>query len=244
MGITSFILGILCFFATVILIDSPLRILIMFILLISFIFGLISTCTGKGRGLGITGLVLSSISIFMILGSIFTNDNKSINNVNTTETSAQTEQKIVTDNKKYIELNQTVTEKDWEFSISDVYFGQTINPPATNYGYHNYYKVDDTDETYLCVILDAKNLSNVAQDAEDVATVRVKYNNYYEYSSSSASPDSTLGFTYSSLVSIKPLTTDKVYYLARMPNSISTETDTPVQIEITVNGNRYYYNYR
>lgn len=83
MGITSFILGILCFFATFLLIDSSLKILLIVLLLISFIFGLISTCTGKVRGLGITGLVFSIISIIIILASMGTNNNKSTNNINT-----------------------------------------------------------------------------------------------------------------------------------------------------------------
>lgn len=243
MGVTSFILGILCFFATFLLIDSSLKILLILLLLISFIFGLISTCTGKARGLGITGLVLSTISIIIIFGSMGTKNNKSTNNINSVGSEVVENGERAKSNNN-IELNQTVTTKDWEFSISNVYFGQKINPPATNYGYHNYYKVDNTDDTYLCVILDAKNLSNIALSAESVATVRVKYKDYYEYSSFSVSPDSTLGFTYSSITSIKPLTSDKVYYLAKMPNSISAETDTSLQIEITVNGTTYSYNYR
>ena len=185
----------------------------------------------------ITFVVL--IFIGMIAGILSTpTNNKTANSINNSTSTNNNQPE-----KRYLNLNESVTEKDWEFSIENVYFGQRINPP-TQPAYYTYYQVKDTNNTYLCIILNAKNISNVGLSAEDVANVKVKYNNNYNYPSFSVSPDTNLGFTYSNITEIKALTSSKVYYLVEMPNSVSTETDTPIEIEITVNNNKYYYKYR
>lgn len=178
------------------------------------------------------------LCIIVIIGALASSNNNNntdstITSVNTTESNKNTS----------IAMGDIVTEKDWEFSIEDTYFGQRINPP-TQPSFYNYYQVDDTNNTYLCIVLNAKNISTVELKADDFANVKVKYNNNYTYSSFSVSPDKNLGFTYSNITSIKPLTSDKVYFLVEMPNSVSTETDTPISIEIKVNNTTYYYQYR
>ena len=60
----------------------------------------------------------------------------------------------------------------------------------------------------------------------------------------SAIPDDTTGFTYSNITNIKPLTSQKIYYLMEMPKNISDETNTPVEIHIKVNDTTYIYKYR
>lgn len=184
----------------------------------------------------ITFVVLIFIGMIAEILSTPTN-NGTANSINNSSTNNKQPE------KRYLNLNETITEKDWEFSIENVYFGQRINPP-TQPAYYTYYQVKDTNNTYLCIILNAKNISNVGLSAEDVANVKVKYNNNYNYTSFSVSPDTNLGFTYSNITEIKALTSSKVYYLVEMPNSVSTETDTPIEIEITVNNNKYYYKYR
>ena len=110
--------------------------------------------------------------------------------------------------------------------------------------FSSHYQVDDSSNTYLYVILKCKNTSSIDLDASSVADVTVKYNNDYTYSSFSTIPDKTTGFTYSDLTNIKPLTSQKIYYLAEMPKSISKEKDTPIEINIKVDDKTYVYNYR
>lgn len=186
--------------------------------------------------------VLTIILVLFIAGGVITAFNK-----DTIQTTVSNETKEVAQvkepEKKYVQLEETMQGKDWEVKISEVKFGQRINPPAQN-TFYNYYQVEDTNNTYLCVVLDCKNISSLELRADKVATVKAKYNNNYTYSSFSAIEDGTLGFTYTNITNIDPLTSKKVYYLAEMPKTVEDETDTPVEVELKIDNNLYYYKVR
>ena len=158
---------------------------------------------------------------------------------NTVKTSTGNKQ----EEKKYINVGEAIQAKDWEIKLTETKFNQRIDPPEQPM-FYTYYQVKDTDNTYLCIILEAKNLSELSLGSDNVATVSVKYNDKYNYSSFSTIEDSNTGFTYTSITNIKPLTSKKIYYLAEMPKNIANETDTPVEIEIKVGNNKYYYKLR
>lgn len=197
-------------------------------------------------------IVLTVIVVLIIFGMIISqtsntpNDHTIIANGNTVDdviTNNSTDKQSTTDIVKNINIGDTIQGKDWEITISEVNFAQRVDPPEKDM-FYNYYQVDDTSNTYLYIILDCKNISSLELSADSVARVKAKYNNNYTYSSFSAIPDKTLGFTYTSITKIKPLTTDKIYFLAEMPNSIATEPDTPVEIEIEFENQKYVYQYR
>lgn len=197
-------------------------------------------------------IVLTVIVVLIIFGMIISQTSSTPNNhtiiangnaVDDVITNNSTDKQSTTDIVKNINIGDTIQGKDWEITISEVNFAQRIEPPEKDM-FYNYYQVDDTSNTYLYVILDCKNISSLELSADSIARVKAKYNNNYTYSSFSAIPDKTLGFTYTNITRIKPLTTDKVYFLAEMPNSISTETDTPVEIDIEFEKQNYVFQYR
>lgn len=194
---------------------------------------------------------LTVILVLFILGLI--GSNTAINLRNSMQTSTEENKKSngieeasksnSNKEKQYINIGESVSAKDWEINVVEVKFDQRINPP-TQPMYYQYYQVKDTNNTYLCVVLDCKNISTLELGADEIAIVKVKYNNNYTYSSFSTVEDGTLGFTYSNITNIDPLTNKKVYYLAEMPKNIADETDTPVEVEIKINNNIYYYKVR
>lgn len=197
-------------------------------------------------------IVLTVIVVLIIFGMIISqtsstpNNHTVIANGNTVDdviTNNSTDKQSTTDIVKNINIGDTIQGKDWEITISEVNFAQRVDPPEKDM-FYNYYQVDDTSNTYLYMILDCKNISSLELSADSIARVKAKYNNNYTYSSFSAIPDKTLGFTYTNITRIKPLTTDKVYFLVEMPNSISTETDTPVEIDIEFEKQNYVFQYR
>lgn len=153
-------------------------------------------------------------------------------------------QSSVVEEKKYIKLGETITTKDWEITIDSAQFSQKVEAPQQSGYFSHYYQVGDSDNTYLYVVLNCKNISTLDMMADKVADVNVKYKNDYQYSSFSAMPDRQLGFTYTNITSIKPLTSDKIYYLSEMPKSIEDDTDSPIEIYINVNSETFIYKYR
>lgn len=190
------------------------------------------------KKLSIPMIILIIIIILGILGAISSNHTPT-NSDNNSSSSIETSK----NEKKYISLNEAISGKDWDITIKDIYFGQKIEPPEKPM-FYNYYQVKDTNNTYLCIVIDAKNKSNLDLSASNVATLKVKYKDSYTYTSFSAIPDNSLGFTYTNITNIKPLTNNSIYYLAEMPNTISTETDTPIELELKFENQNYYYKYR
>lgn len=139
---------------------------------------------------------------------------------------------------KEVALNEKIIEKDWEVTIKEVGFKQDITPSNPN-SYYMHYQVKDTSNTYFYVIVDAKNISSLSLKADNVAKIKMKYDDKYEYATSSAIEESGGGtFTYTNITSIDPLTTRKLYYLVEVPKAIEDEGKA-VNAEITINDNIY-----
>ena len=162
---------------------------------------------------------------------------RNTNNTETTNSKEQTEETLK------ISIGDIITGKDWEINLESVNFSQKVEPPVKNL-YYNYYQVKDSSNTYLYIVLNCKNISTLDLEASAAAAMTVKYDNKYTYSSFTAIPDDTLGFTYTSLTKVKPLTSQKIYYLAEMPKNISEETDTTIDINIKFENKTYIYQYR
>lgn len=144
-----------------------------------------------------------------------------------------------TDQLKEATLNSTIQEKDWEVTIRETGFKQDIIPSNPN-SYYTHYQVKDTNNTYFYIIADVKNISSIGLRADNVAKVKMKYDNKYEYSAFSTIEESGGGtFTYTNITNIDPLTTRKIYYLVEVPKTIGEENETAVEAEITINDNTY-----
>ena len=185
----------------------------------------------------IIGLILLGMITSNMLLKTNTSETSTTGNT-TNDTSTKKEKQ-----KKYVNIGDNIQSKDWEIKILETKFGQRINPP-TQPAFYTYYQVKDTNNTYLCVVLEAKNISSLELDADSIATIKAKYDNNYTYSSFSAIEDGNLGFTYTNITNIKPLTSKKIYYLAEMPKTIENEQDTPIEIEMKIDNTTYYYKIR
>ena len=213
--------------------------------ILSIIFEIIGIVKNAERGKAIAGFVLGIISIIIVYNMYFA-VGKALQDVGDAiddATGVSSSSSTNSNQTKQIAMDEIITGKDVEVKIESADFSQKVEPPKKP-AFYNYYQVDDSSNTYLYIVLDCKNISTIDLDASSVANVTVKYNNNYTYSSFSAIPDDSLGFTYTSLTRIKPLTSQKIYYLAEMPKSIADETDTPVEIQIKVDNTTYICKYR
>lgn len=236
---TSMVLGIIAICMCFIPILNYVSIILG---VLSIIFGLIGIIKNAERGKAIAGFILGIISVVIVYNMYFA-VGKALKEVsdtigNTTGVSSSNSNEI-----KTIGIDETITGKDVEIKIESANFSQKVEPP-TKPMYYEYYQVKDSNNTYLYIVLDCKNISTIDLGASSVANVTAKYNNNYSYSSFSTIPNDTLGFTYTNLTRIKPLTSQKIYYLMEMPKSIADETDTPVEINIKVDNTYYVYKYR
>lgn len=213
--------------------------------ILAIIFGIIGIVKKQSKGKAITGLVLGLISIY-ILYSMYWAVGKAISEVSDTINDAvgiSTSDSTKSNETIPMQIGDTITGKDVEINIESAQFSQDVEPPIKDM-YYTHYQVDDSDNTYLYIILNCKNISTINLSASSVANVTTTYNKNYNYSSFSTIPDDTLGFTYTSLINIKPLTSQKIYYLMEMPKSIADETDTPIDINIKVDNKTFVYKYR
>lgn len=242
LSIASMVLGIIAICFSFIPFVNYISIILGFL---AVIFGIIGIVKNVKKGMAIAGLILGIISfaiiynMYMAIGETLESvsneisDTIGVSNSNSTDSS-----KTVS-----VSLGDTITGKDVEIKIDSAKFAQKVEPPNKD-SYYNYYQVDDSDNTFLYIILNCKNTSTIDIKASSVADVTVKYNNDYTYSSFSVVTDKTLGFTYSNITNIKPLTSQKIYYLAEMPKSITDEKGTPVEINIKIDDTTYIYKYR
>lgn len=238
LGVASLVLGILAFCFSAIPFINVLSLIMGFL---AFIFGIIGIAKNNGRGMAIGGLVTGILALMISVNSFMAvsdtldtiSDITGVSNPNSTKSSENIQ----------ISREDIIKGKDVEVKIDNIGFNQRVDPPVKDM-FYEYYQVKDSDNTYLYLVLDCKNISTINLSASSIADVTVKYNNAYTYSSFSAIPDRTLGFTYTSLTNIKPLTSQKIYYLAEMPKNIADETDTPVEISIKVDNKTYKYQYR
>ncbi len=237
LGVAALTLGIIGMCFSFIPYINCLSIILGFL---AFIFGAVGIFVNHKKGPAIAGFILSLCSICIAIWVMSNMPRKE--NSNTTNTTDNTTTSVSQQNN-IVNIGDVIKGKDVEVSVESAQFAQDVLPPNKGI-YYTHYQVDDSSNTYLYVILNCKNISTIDIDADSVASIKVKYKDSYTYKSFSAVPDDSLGFTYSSITNIKPLTSQKIYYLAEMPKSIADETDTPVTIEIEVDNKTYTCKYR
>lgn len=192
-------------------------------------------------------LILLMIIIALVLVIIFSKnnnglENKNVNsNVNITKiednhkenntTDSKTENKtnntsinkIEVEESKNINYNETITkEEKYELTMKTHRFGKTIEPPNTS-GYYRYYDASEGHQ-YLEIVFDYKNLTASDVRADKISSIKIKYNDKYEYSGFAVIEDSDGDFTYSNITSIAALSTGKMHYLIEVPDEVVNDT--------------------
>lgn len=192
------------------------------------------------------------VILVIIVGAVWIFMPKTNNDIQQTSGSADDKQREENKNgnnikkvlqAKTININEKQENKDWEITIKKSGFTQDVKPSNPG-SYYTHYQVDNTDNTYFYLILEAKNISNLGLRADKVAKVKMIYDNKYEYNTfSTIEYKNGESFTYTNITDIDPLTSGKLYYLVEVPKAIG-EDSKPVKCEITVNENQYIYNVR
>lgn len=70
-------------------------------------------------------------------------------------------------------------------------------------------------------------------------TVSADYNEGYTYNGFAIVEDSSLGFTFSNTTDIDPLDTKGMHYLIECPQEVADNTEAPLFVVLTVEGEKY-----
>lgn len=118
--------------------------------------------------------------------------------------------------------------------ISKAEIVSRINPPKPR-SYYTYYEVKDNNLRYAHLVVNFKNTMTIGKDADEALSVRLVYDNKYEYDGFSCIEEDGGGdFTYSNITRIDPLTSGNVHYLIEIPAEIEQNTK-PLIFIITAN---------
>lgn len=130
----------------------------------------------------------------------------------------------------------------YELTFKGSEFSKKVEPPVLTTLY-TYYEAKQEGHSYLVIKLDYKNLQATDVTADDVATVKVKYNDKYEYSSFPIIVDKDGDFTYANITNISPLTVGQMYYLCDLPDEVVNASESIIAY-VQVGNKTYQINIR
>ena len=143
-------------------------------------------------------------------------------------------------------LNSPLNIDDYgKLTITGANFRDRVDPPNNGSKYiTRYYEVDDPKMTFAHLILSFYNSTGKGKDADEVAAVKVIYDNNYEYRcSSTIEEDNGTDFTYTNITDIDPLTTGVIHYLCTVPDEVGS-SGKPVVFVVNFNATNYSYQIR
>lgn len=151
------------------------------------------------------------------------------------------EKKIQEEKNKYkqITLGETVVVDNYgEFTIEACDLTQKVMPPNPE-SFYTYYEVKDPNEIYLDVAMKFKNTSTISLDADEITSVKVYYDEGYEYSTFSTIEESGgSDFTYTNITRIEPLKASRLHYLATLPIEVK-DSNKALKMQFEVYGSKY-----
>ena len=187
---------------------------------------------------GIAIIIILTIIVTLVVEHKFflkedTNKNAKESEQATTNKTSNVEKEIENNNSKQensskieTEQNEVLTQdvpviesEKYELTFKGSEFSKKVEPPVLTTLY-TYYEAKQEGHSYLVIKLDYKNLQATDITADDVATVKVKYNEKYEYSSFPVIVDKDGDFTYANITNINPLTVGQMYYLCDLPDEV------------------------
>lgn len=120
---------------------------------------------------------------------------------------------------------------------------KNITPPNPG-NYYTYYENKEPGQIYVDVVLQYKNLETTSVSADDIASIKVYYDDKYEFPSfSTIEENGGADFTYSNIVGVSPLQTATLHYLASLPEEIEVN-DKPLKAVISVGNEKFEYQIR
>lgn len=131
-----------------------------------------------------------------------------------------------------------------EFNILSSSFSKNIEPTNPT-GYYTYLEGKDETQKYFELTVNVKNLSTSAVKQDSLMSVKILYDNNYQYNCSLVTEKSSGNEleTFPNLYSIEPLKSLKYRFVVEVPKEIETDGK-PLKAIITANGNTYIYKIR
>jgi len=150
----------------------------------------------------------------------------------------QTEEKAAKDEVSVVSIGDTIKDDRAEITINKIEFSYDVLPDNTSSFYTHY--AAESGKVYIHIDTDVKNIQKQDLGCDELMSVKVDYNNGYEYDGFPVPEDSTTGFTYANIVGIAPLCTQGVRFLVDCPQEVE-ESQNPVKIIFTLSNKEYEY---
>lgn len=128
-----------------------------------------------------------------------------------------------------VNIGDVITTDNMEITINKVELTYDVLPDDTS-GFYTHYEAEPGN-VYLHLDLDIKNLGKQNLPCDSILSATADYNSGYTYMGSAVPEDSTTGFTYANITSIKPLQTLGVHYIFECPQEVD-ENENPLLITI------------
>lgn len=129
-----------------------------------------------------------------------------------------------------------------EFNVEFCSIAKQVLPPEAG-NWYSYYEATD-GKLYVDFCIAYRNLCKENIAADSIIAAKLSYAGEYEYTGFTIiEEDSRADFTYASICSISPLTTEYLHCLFEVPEEINN-TNAAIAITFTVAGNTYTYNLR
>lgn len=147
--------------------------------------------------------------------------------------------------KEAVEIvsGDTITSKNMEIIFNKIEFSYDVLPDDTSGMYTYAHYEAEKGNVYIHVDADVKNLAKQDLNCDEILEVMADYNNGYTYKSFAVVDDSTTGFKYSNIASIKPLETGGIHFLVDCPKEVA-ETELPLLLKFEFDGIQYAYDMR
>lgn len=201
-------------------------------------------------------LIVLGVIIVIVVGIFIYQNKKGMNSnsrvtVNSKDNNANSGiSKVENDNssnKKETEItlqDKITIDNFCEFNILSTSFSKNIEPTNPT-GYYTYLEGKDDNQKYFELTMNVKNLSASAVKQDSLMSVKITYDNNYEYNCSLVTENSSGDKleTYPNLYGIDPLKSLKYRFVVEVPKEVETDGK-PLKATITSNGNTYIYNIR
>jgi hypothetical protein len=168
---------------------------------------------------------------------IDTKNNNTVNNMISNDNGSTNSNKN-TNKSIEIALNEKVTIEDvCEIVIENISFSKRVDAPNTDGYFNSYYEVKNSDNTYIVIKGNIKNISNSRKYFSDVLDANIKYDNKYEYILfSTFETEDSSGF--SGQEGIDALTSRTFYFMWEIPGYIETDNK-PITLFFNVKNKEY-----
>ncbi|WP_192451693.1 hypothetical protein [Candidatus Galacturonibacter soehngenii] len=150
-------------------------------------------------------------------------------------------EEVGTEEVAQIQIGDTIQTEKAEITIKNIEFSYDVLPDDTS-SFYTHYPADEGN-VYIHIDTDVKNTQKQNLNIDEIMSVEANYNNGYKYNSSPVPEDSSTGFTYANITSIKPLDTLGVRFLISCPQEVE-ESDNSLVLTLTIDKENYSYTVR